>query len=148
MSGEAVGSGPAFLIPGQLVLSPDGNTAYVAEPELNAIFSVDLSSGERSIISSDVAGGGSALDFPRGLAIDDDGDTLYVVNADRVIAVDTESGFRRLIFAANQGVGAEFAPTADIVYDSGRNRLFVGVGPVSGMAVVDIPSGDKAIFSR
>ncbi len=148
LSGPTAGSGPAFLLPRQLVLTPDGDVAYVTDPNLNAIFSVALSTGERSIISSSVVGGGSALDFPQSLAIDDSGNTLYVVNSGNVIAVNINNGSRQLVTVANLGFGAEFAPSGDVVYDSGRNRLFVGVGPVSGLAVVDIPSGGKAIFSR
>ncbi len=89
-----------------------------------------------------------AFDGPRGVTINRSGTTAYVTDSFRVIAVNLENGFRSVVSSQGSGQGAELDPTGGLVYDAGRNRLFVSVIPVAGLIVIDIPSGDRAVFSR
>ncbi|MGB5255966.1 MAG: hypothetical protein WBN44_01825 [Woeseiaceae bacterium] len=148
ISGASEGSGPSLVAPLQLVLEPGNDNALVLDDSLKALVRVSLSNGTRTIVSSATVGGGVAFDGPRGVTINRSGTTAYVTDSFRVIAVNLENGFRSVVSSQGSGQGAELDPTGGLVYDAGRNRLFVSVIPVAGLIVIDIPSGDRAVFSR
>jgi hypothetical protein len=86
----------------------DSGSLWVLDQELEAIFTVDTLTGERTLVSEEGGrGAGPSLDHPRDMALASDG-SLWVLtgrSSQSLIAVDTTTGDRQVIFGANVGEG-------------------------------------------
>lgn len=157
--GAQVGTGPGFV--GPAWIARDGSRAIVCDTTLAALFSVDLATGNRTVISDDddttngnaMVGTGPSLSFAKGLTIDTSAGTAYVtitaLGAEAIIAVDLTNGNRSYLSSYADGVGngielmesyrAAFA--ADAVWVAQGRRSVVRI-PTTGPT-----AGDRIIWS-
>jgi DNA-binding beta-propeller fold protein YncE len=145
-----------FHAPMDLVLA--GDRAYVLEAaegsERARIVSVDLSTGARSVLSSDtVPDSVNVLDLPFALAFDEPGNRLLVTDAGlaAVVAVDVASG-SRTILSGNMTPDANlpFSSPAGIALDTMRSRAVVANSDMSfdsNVLGVDVGSGIRSLLS-
>ena len=75
------GTGPAFNRITQLVLNSSETTLYVASSNNSTIFSVDIATGNRTIISNSGTGSGPNFATPTSIALNESLGKLYVGNA-------------------------------------------------------------------
>ncbi len=121
-----VGAGPSLNIPSLLAMDEAGGQALVWDTGLESLFSVALSNGDRTILSSAGVGSGplpvgpAALQFDavdgRALLLDDDGTGAF-----DLLAIDLVTGDRELLDTLAPGVN-----------DGDADITEMGTFPVSG----------------
>ena len=82
LSDSVTGAGDPFLSFGAAALDAALSGLVVCDPVAGQVTSVDLASGDRSLLSGDEAGFGPRLLGPTGLAARVDGDGLYLVTGE------------------------------------------------------------------
>ncbi|MGB0679705.1 MAG: hypothetical protein ACPGUV_08605, partial [Polyangiales bacterium] len=149
----AVGTGPAFEEPEDIVMSSDGLLAYVADSSVDAIVQVDLVTGDRTIIASDAVGTGDTIASPVDLTLDAAASQLYVLDAGdgavapAVVALDLAvAGARRVISSASVGDGPNWIAPSDILLADGI--LYVTDTKLRAVLAVDPITGSRVIVSR
>jgi Glucodextranase, domain B len=135
----------------------DSNKIYLLErvipptiPFLHILYSVDLKTGTRTVLSSASAvGAGPGFGLPRGLANHPaDANLALVVNSSEVLLVNTLTGDRSYLSGGGVGAGPDFDYIGAIghfpndiskvlVFDSNANTLYA----------VALDSGDRTVIS-
>ncbi|GAB1257291.1 hypothetical protein NBRC116494_17930 [Aurantivibrio plasticivorans] len=116
----------------------------------DAIFSIDFSTGDQSILSSnDIPDVNPPLfTIPSGMAVDSENGRLLVLDQSRIIAVDLVSGERALLSANARPT--EEAPNnfpTQIAVDRIGNRALVSHWSADEIVEIDLNTGAKSIFS-
>ena len=149
------GSGTAFDAPRFIVLNSAGTIAYVTEGLVDAVFSVDLSNGARTIVSTfsddgdntNDVGAGPAFDAPRGIVLNSTGTIAYV--ADRgvtaVFAVDLSNGARTIV--SDDDTDTDFVLPTGIVLNSTGTTAYVTDQGLDAVVSVDLSNGNRTIIS-
>ena len=151
VSDPSTGIGPRFGYPDGVVL--DGERALVLATNFDsqdkddddALFAVDLASGDRSIVSDSTTG--------EGRMFDDAGDMVLagnrvLVTYGGVMAVDLGTGDRTIVSDRSRGQGPHFLDEqGGMVLDG--NRVIVGDASDTNfrLVAVDLASGDRSIVS-
>lgn len=94
------GTGTDFLFAGGLALNVAGNEVFALDPSLHAVISVDMTTGNRTIVSqNDVLGLGINFSSPTDVEYDAANNRVLVVdpNLDALIGVDLATGDRDVI---------------------------------------------------
>lgn len=125
ISGPGAGSGPAFVTP-LGVSEPRGGSALVADGGAGAMFSVDLATGARTVLSSGFLPTDAAFFGTRILATDSD--------AGELVEVDPATGDRMT-------VAAGLSIPHSVVIDEARGRAFVLQTGAMPLVAVDLGSG-------
>jgi DNA-binding beta-propeller fold protein YncE len=155
ISGSARGSGPTFYFSEAIAADPAHGRVFVVGGETYTTpMSIDLATGDRSLLprlSDDAA---TDLDFCRGLALDSEGKVGYAVRSfddPAVIAVDLTTGARSVVSGASIGAGEAFDDPLDVVYDAVTDplkpRLLVTEPQLQQILAVDLDTGDREVFS-
>ncbi len=140
-----------FAVPQSIALDPANNRLVLVDSSLGAVFTVDLNSDQRTIVSSDDIGGGPPLIFPVGVAVDETTSRAYVVDGGSdgvepaLVEVDLATGNRSILSNSSNGGGPDFLFPDTVALDLGGNRnraLVVDVGSDTVYAV-DLNSGDR-----
>ncbi|MEQ8763380.1 MAG: Ig-like domain-containing protein [Planctomycetota bacterium] len=151
LTGDDRGTGPVFdTIPGALVLDEARNRLLVAFRV--DILAVDLATGDRTVLSDGNAGG-PTLEFFPGLALDSANGRLIAAGTafssqDSLISVDLETGAREEISGANRGEGTLPFLISGLVVEAENGRAFVSDQRLNAIFVIDLESGDRAVFSK
>jgi DNA-binding beta-propeller fold protein YncE len=125
VSGPGAGSGPAFVSP-LGVSAPRGGAALVADGGAGALFSVDLATGARAVVSEGFLPTDAVFLGARVLATDSD--------AGEVVEIDLGTGDRTAV-----AVGLQF-PRA-IVADEASGRAYVLQSGAAPLVEVDVATG-------
>lgn len=163
VSSNTKGIGTNFNAPINAVLDTTTNPLFprmlVLDSGLDALLYVDLTSGDRTIISSATMGTGTNFQIPRDLTVDYANNDAYVVEAyviggilkGFVHRVDLSNGNRTLVSSENLGAGINLVLSNSIAFDNvttpSTPRLLVGDGQTFGIVDVDPVSGDRSMFS-
>lgn len=142
------GEGPILGTRG-LTLDPNNPARMLATDfALDAVISVDMATGNRSIHSSAISdtprGEGPPLNNPFGIDIDADG-TIYVSDMGmRAVVAINEAGDRKIISSNDDiGEGIKFGSPWGLRLIDGE--IYVGDGP--GVIKVDRQTGDRTLVS-
>lgn len=133
----SVGSGPMLGNPSGIVLDTIANLLYIADDTLDATLEINLSTGNRTIIS-DSSSPGVQPTAPRGLGYDIDGGRLLIPDntLDAVVAIDLLTGTGSVVsdddsiddtsetFASPRGDVAIENTSFGLVVDTSRDSLF------------------------
>jgi hypothetical protein len=142
------GSGPAFLQPDGIVMEST-NRAIVTDALVGAVFAVNLTTGDRTIVSGSSTGNGPLFVRPVGIILDNADNRALVADYDAnlLLSVDMTSGNRTIFSDANSnvGTGPAFIFPAGIALDAANNRAVVSGG---NLVVVELGSGDRVIVGR
>lgn len=144
VSSASVGDGPVFTNPSSLVLDSLNGVIYVADRAstilggTNSIFAVDLSSGNRSIVSGQGVGDGPSLLYLDELYLDDSGGRLLVTGRKEFVsptlqqiiplaAVDLGTGDRSSLIPEYQvgGTTLELPFVLDVTEGEFSNQVLV-----------------------
>jgi hypothetical protein len=152
LSDNAAGMGPTFRFPRGIVLDSANNRALVVDtipPLLAAVVSVDLSTGDRAILSDNATGTGPNISSPLGIALDSANNRALVVDASlaAVVSVDLSTGDRAILSDASTGMGPDFSYPLGIALDSANNRALVVDSSLAAVVSVDLSTGNRAILS-
>ncbi len=154
-SGAEVGTGDVSLTsPRDIAINSTGTLAYVVGTGADAVVAIDLSNGNRSILSGSGTGTGTGFSSIRGITLDETGNRVLVSDAgsgfEGVISVDLTTGNRTELSGQNAGAtdtsGADFDSTRAVVVDSANNRLIVVDADISAPVAVDLTSGDRSLI--
>ena len=155
VSGGGVGTGTDFALPLGIAAGPSGSV-YIADgggfAGDNAVFRVDLATGDRTLISSSALGIGSGAAFNNiaGIVVDSSGNLIVTdrgtfLDPSLVFRIDPTTGNRTILSGGNVGTGPDL--------DNPRGLSF-GPGGVletanSGGFVMSIDSvtGNRTILS-
>jgi autotransporter-associated beta strand protein/YVTN family beta-propeller protein len=151
------------IAPWDVVLSPDGGTAYVSDWGGRLPVSGDLtatSAGTPVVIDSRGVGASGAVSFvdltagvetaqvptglhPSALALSQDGNTLYVANAnsDTVTVIDTQAKTAKETILVRPDPTFPYGSAADgLVLSRDGKNLFVASGGNNAVAMVELPN--------
>lgn len=145
---SVTGVPPILGGPTGIKIDTANNRALVLDSAYDALFSVDLDSGERTLISSAMKGNGPEFRTPLNLDINADATTAYVADASLpgIVKVDIATGNRTVISSNTMGTGPTFGVIRDVALDEDGGRLFVASPGTDGWALiaVDLVTGDRA----
>ncbi len=98
---DSVGSGVPFGDAASLTVDSERAIAYVHDPDAGILFSVDLGTGARELVSESSAGGGLALDgfSSPGMTLTKDGTGVLFFHSETasILSIGVESGERMVI---------------------------------------------------
>lgn len=147
------GSGPSFDLLRTSALDSDNNRLLVMDGFNGNVrlIALDLSSGDREIISGNGIGSGPDFNTPIAIALDAANNRLFAgdrINGfGKVFAVDLDTGARTFITGRLNGSlignGPELAAPISVKLDSANNRLLVADAGTDSLFLVDITSGDR-----
>ena len=142
------GNGPTLGTRGLTVDPNDPSRLFATDFALDAVFTVDIESGDRQIYSSTLSdtprGSGPSLNNPFGMDVASDG-TIYVsdIGLRAVFAIDLDGN--RTIISSNEGKGEGVKFGSPWGIRVMGDEVFVGDGP--GVIKVDRVTGDRTLVS-
>lgn len=156
LSNANIGTGPAFADPRGVALYADNSRALVIEGfsgDSVALLEVDLSNGNRQVISDSSTGTGPAFADPRGVALYADNTRALVVEGFNglvaLLEVDLGNGNRRVISDATTGTGAALVAPERIAIDNAKNRALLVDRNGSGVLLsVDLSNGNRSLIAE
>ena len=151
--GLAVGTGPELSDARGLAVDLVTNRAYVSDVSEDTVFSIDLATGDRTVLSgfasSGLVGTGPSFMFPATLALDSTNNRLLVLDEGSqvlaLISINIATGNRTVIANASTGSGVDFDSPTSFVLDSDNNRALVIDG--STLLSVDLDTGNRTVLS-
>jgi hypothetical protein len=148
VSSFSVGAGPNFTSVMDVDLDVANNRAFVSGSSANggALFTVNLATGDRTLVSDDVTGTGSSMTVPASVAFDSATGRALVMdwNADILFAIDLTSGDRTVVSDnVGIGVGPNFSVPFDMALDIDNNRAVVTDYGADSLFAIDLTSGDR-----
>jgi len=156
ISDSATGSGPDFIRPMAVEIDIENNRAFMIDDDdsLDALFSVDLTTGDREIITSRSIGSGDDLTWIFDLQLDLENNQIYISerNMSYIVAIDLATGERKKVtdnFNSDvPGNGPWLRQPIGIAFDNKHNRMFA-VSTIDDAAyVVDLLNNNRAYISR
>ncbi len=153
ISDSGTGSGTNFVNLQGIVLDSNNNRVVAVDDAgaiNNGIFAVDLSTGDRTVISDSSTGSGTNFFNPQDIVLDSNNNRVLVtdITLDAIVAVDLATGNRAVISNDSTGSGMNFNTPRSIVLDSNNNRVLVADSGLNVVFVVDLATGERAIASR
>lgn len=152
ISAENVGSGERFRQPESLVFDAANNRVLVIDKGAGGVLlSVNLASGDRTVLSSSTVGGGDvSFNFPSAVALDTDRNRVLVLNNQWenasqwvVYAVDLDTGFRTRLDTG----GVLFKNPEDIAVDALNSRALVVDSGRRSVIAIDFATGERTNLS-
>jgi len=138
------------------------NRALVIDGALNALFALDLSTGERTVISSrfpldnfsnqEAVGSGVNMRLPRYLILDSPNNRVLTTDPliDSLVAIDTNTGERSTFYKENVGgSGTSFNSMRAGLLDAAKNRLLFLDGFLNNVRLlaVDLDTRNRTLLS-
>lgn len=150
------GSGPELALPLSVTLDESNNRVLVADADnlrasLNRLIAIDLTSGNRTIVSDADTGGGPDFAFPGSITLDRENNRALVVDYETtaLIGVDLTNGDRTTISDASTGAGPDLIAPRTVTLDSTKNRVLIGHNEFGAAALfaVNLTTGKRTIVS-
>jgi hypothetical protein len=149
VSGDPVGSGPALVFARKFTIDASNNRAVIPDASANAIYLVDLDSGDRTIVSSNASvGSGPLFGQPTDVAVDLPNDRILVMDVTAgLIAVDLANGNRSVISNAATGAGPLLSQPSGVALDEDGNRVIVADYGLPAIIAINLATGDRNVIS-
>lgn len=153
-SESSVGTGTSFSDPVNLVLNAAGTKAYMLDDNNFAesyLVEIDLTTGDRSLVSSSARGTGTSFSRATGLALNPSETTAYVAdyNQDAIIEVDLATGNRTPFSNSSNGSGPNLTLPTKIILNNAGSKAYVLDGQFSTSAVfeIDMATGNRTLVA-
>ncbi|MGL6159625.1 outer membrane protein assembly factor BamB family protein [Microbulbifer sp.] len=150
VSSADVGLGPKLEWPTGIEIDESKEALYVLDVGLEALFVVDIATGNRTVLSQvGVSGSGDNWDSPQGIALGVSKSEAYIsdMQQNAIYQVDLVTGKRAIFSGDTVGEGPSLAGPMEIRLDPVRNKLIVantnGSSGRPGMVFVDLETGDR-----
>jgi hypothetical protein len=149
---EAADGAVPFVTPNGMELDVAGNRLIVADEGSGAaadirIFSVDLATGARSVIS-DASGFGPPLTSARDVAAITGGNRLLVAAQDALMLIDGNTGERMVVSSNAVGSGESVANIAKIALDPVRSVVYGWSVNFEALFQFNMQTGDRMVVSK
>jgi len=123
----------------------------LTDSEKDVLWTLDTTTGTRTLLSGPARGAGLRVDFPGKLDVDTANNLAYYVeqNTGALMVVDLATGDRTVISGLGVGAGPAFGFIRDVALDIAGNRALVSGDTVNGGALfmVDLATGDRTLVS-
>eukprot|EP00903_Cladosiphon_okamuranus_P004406 g4404.t1 len=154
LSDASTGTGTNMTSPSAVTLDTASEIAYVADDSLDAIYTIDISTGlnagDRAVLSDSGAGTGADFNSPVALWFDDSNNRLLVADQgstdNRFFAVDLSTGDRTVL--ATMGSGDVGNCPQSFEYDSVSELVISADACTQSMVLVDLVTGENVVFSK
>jgi sugar lactone lactonase YvrE len=148
ISGGGTGTGPEMRAPESIALDSINNRLLITDSDDKALLSINLITGDRSVISDD-SNQGPEFEEPVGLALKGDGNTALVVDARAgvLFSVNLQSGARSVLSGENpdtgEVIGSEFEliDSHSMILDESNNRVLISNIDGEDLLFVDLTTG-------
>ena len=153
LSSNTLGTGILFEQPWALAYNPITDRAYVANDDnagqTDEIIEIDLSTGNRTILSDVNNGSGPTFSSPESLTMDLAHNRLLLVDrgVDGVTAIDLVTGNRTILSNASIGSGPNLSWPVGIIFNDALNRAFVTDWSLSAVFEINLDNGNRTIVS-
>jgi hypothetical protein len=155
-SDGAIGAGPLWVNPLALEIDIPNDVAYVLDlvpaPSDIVVYSVDLATGDRTVVSNNSGiGVGPNMTFSNDMKLDAASNRVFVLNqgsSNNLMAADLTTGDRTILSGAGVGSGQDFLAPYYVEYDPANDRVFIYDLAVTGVLVVDLATGERAVMSK
>ena len=150
VSGPGMGSGPDLRLPIAMGLDIDNNRLFVGTDSWGSVISVDLSTGDRVLVSETRGpGSGPALVFPTDIVWDSTASRIIVADRDagQLLQIAPDSGNRAILSGNGLGAGEILGGGRDIRLDLANDRAFVGTSYLDRLISIDLTTGDRVTVS-
>ena len=147
ISGAETGAGPGFPVSTRQAMTiEETGRLFVAFDLSGVIFSVDLATGDRTIVADANTGTGPPLSALSSVVIDSENNRLLATDlgSDSLIGVDLQTGNRLILSDASRGAGPVFESPFGV--DLGGGRAIVVDAGLDEMLSVDLTSGNRSII--
>jgi len=141
LTSESIGEGDFFERQGinDIVLDKNENKIYALGIE-NDILAVDLSNGNRSVISSPMKGQGVSFYYPKSIDLDKNTNTLFVGGLSNLYSVDINNGNRDLLWSSSN-----FGYISALDYDSKTDRILASPSETEKAHWIDRNTGTSSL---
>ena len=145
ISDANTGQGALFVDAISMELQISQQRLLVLDRQLDALISVDIGTGDRSVIASNTVGSGVEISFPVDIALDEDNDRLFLLNALSANEVG-ENRFQRVVIDLSTGHRRAFGTITTsisqaIAYDNLNELVFVKES-IGGLSVYNANTGE------
>jgi len=150
-SAMGVGTGPEFSddLEGGIALDASNSRLLVTDDGADSVIAVDLTTGNRTVVSGPNTGTGVSFGIMYGIAVDGANNRAFVADSgsDGIISFDLASGDRTLVTGPNLGTGPVLTTPRDVDIDLANNRLLVVGTGADALVAVDLGTGDRTEIS-
>ena len=151
ISNASTGSGKIFDNPTGVILDTNNNRnrALIIDNSLDSLVAVDLTTGNRTIVSDTRTGSGPAFSYLSAVSLDTINDRTFVIDwgVRALVAVDLATGDRTIVSDAGKGSGPAFMKPTDVTMDAANARALVIDYGLQALVTVDIATGNRIIIS-
>lgn len=146
-STNTIGGGPDLVKPTGIDLASSLNQLFLVDEAVGALYSVDLTTGFRTTVTSAFLGEGPVLIEPHSPQWDETENAVYLIDPGlgALIKVDVSTGDRSVVSDATHGEGPALDRAVSVELDSALSRALVAVE--DGVLEVDLITGDRSLFS-
>ncbi|MGJ3257656.1 MAG: hypothetical protein ACFE0K_15185 [Alcanivorax sp.] len=143
-----VGVGPDLLSPEGVEYASHANQIWVADPGQDSLFSVDVETGRRMVISGPGVGDGASMESPQDVVYDTGNHMVIVADlgSKSLVKVDPVTGRRDVLSGLGKGAGSDFRLPLSLVVDENSGAAYVADGRAGSVVRVDVASGDRSLF--
>jgi len=151
LANGTTGAGPDLTSVRAMLVDAAGDRLLLADVTAigAAILSVDLATGDRTLISDAVTGSGPALDTPTCIALHSAGNRVLVGDGatNAVVSVNLGNGNRATLSGASNGAGPLFQSLDGLTMESTQGPLLVLDAQSETIYDIDIANGNRGLIS-
>lgn len=136
-----------------IVVDATNKRLFVADIYHDAIKVIDLTNGDRSLLSSTsrarpTVGEGPLIPAVVDLYYQASSDTLYAldITADALLTIDTSNGYRTVISNSETGIGPDFEGPMAMEVDEENGIAYVFDSTLERLLTVDLITGERALL--
>ncbi len=117
--------------------------------ETITVFSIDITTGNRSLIYDYTIGTGPWINVPQALAVSADGTTAYTFSDfNKIVALDMTTGNRRDIAGTNIGNGKTISGVRALALSTDGKLLYMSSYDLEAILLIDTSTGDRVVLSK
>ena len=153
ISGPVEGTGESFSTPTSLVINKNETKFYVLDNGKKAVIEVDITNGNRTVISSSALtiGTGNNFNNPTRLVLNHAENKIYVCSrggSREIVEVDISTGNRTRISSNSYGNGDPIDTPYGLTINSADTKLYFIGRNNRNLYEVDISNGDRTVLSK
>ena len=135
--------------PDSLALDSDNNRVLVVSDSFDALVGINLSNGERSILSTGRTGSGPELADPSAITLDSDKNRALITDEflNALVAINLDSGDRNVISGANTGAGTRLESPNGQALDAINNRTLIVDIVLDALVAINLENGNRETLS-
>lgn len=156
VSGGSTGSGPILVDPGEVVIDKENNRLLLLEAaslfnpaeQLDSLVSIDLTTGNRQILSGRGVGNGPELQLPQALALDKANNRALVgdLGSKQLIWIDLNSGNRSILSSSQGNYEKSWKNPGSLVSHSNSRQLLIGDSGLNELLSINLDNGTSSVI--